>query len=482
MVPKPSQGVPVATYPANKVDWDRRAAFMLRDYDATNNKLARDLLERLLQFANGDSSGSVITHFCLMSDGNGEPCCKSDQEAICKFLAVAVPFFCKGYPTPLLYRMKHYKPASSYIKVGCMFFNLLPRVLAEIHSQQQLDSEIAQCVDVFMKDATGHASSQADFEHLLADALDADRNYAVQNGLRRRMVAQEVSRQGFHHSAMVIDCLIQPLEYGINFMLGHTKTLMDLQYLGCHHKVARELQSKTRAGFLQLVTGELADSVLKKYITLLDEGLRELISMGFLPTPERLNLMFTSVVVLCTDIYRRLKHDFLPAPFSLFPMIDMDTERFMQSWANLEKQHERCQFCLDEEFTVALLRQFPGLAAKPSCERDAAQAEIKALLSDIATWSAVTSDVVELKNGQVQFAVSRRGSQHVKGPRAAAELSFLQAAVLQHEWVKEALATDTMPRKSLRSGVASMSGVKTTRLQDGLVRPLYIVYLYVSKG
>ena len=456
----------MAEYPPNKLDWEQRAAFLIRDFDGTRNKMAKDNLRKLLDFANGDSTGDIITHFCLLSE-NGVPCCQSEQESLCKFLTVAVPFFCKGFSTPLLYRMKHYKPASSYIKVGCMFFHILPRVLAAMQSNTQPDTDLSRCVDIFMKESASHTpSAQEDFEHLLADALDADRDYAAQNGLRRRMVSQQISRPGFHQAAMLIDALIEPLERGINFLLGHTKTLMDLKMLGRNHKEASELQANSRAGFLHLVKGNLADTLLKGYGAFLDNGLQELISMGLDPTPERLNMIFTSVIVLCTDLHRRLKHDFSGAPFQLFAMIGMDTDSFVEAWGMLERQLEKCESCLDQEFTVALVKQFRGVASKPRAEQDAIRIEVQGLLEDIATWSATTSDLVELKNGQVQFSVSRRGSQNVKGPYVAAEISLLQAAVLQHEWIKSAVEGETLPKKSTRSGVASMSGVKTIRGQD----------------
>ena len=469
-------GVPVATFPEEKALWDTRAAFLIRDYDGTYGKLANKTLQELLNFANGDSSGTVITHWCLLSDSSGRPCCQSDQDALCRFLALAVPFFSKGYPVPLLYRMKHYKPASSFVKIGCMFFNLLPRVLAEMHlHQQQPETDLARCVDAFMSETTGRPSSREEFENLLAEALDTDRSYAVQNGVRR-LVAQEISKPIFCQAALLVDCLIQPLEHGINFLLGHTKMLADLKYVGRGHKDSKDLQDKCCAGFLHLVTGELANKLLKSYMALLDTGLRELVDMGFCPSGDQLNVVFSSIAVLCTDLHRRLKLDFCMTPFRLFPMISMDAQQFMQAWNGLEMQRRSCEACLDEEFTLPLLRQFAGLASRPVAEQESARKEIQALLTDIATWSPLTSDMVELKNGQVQFAVSKRGAQSVKGPIAAAEVSLIQAAVLQHEWIKGVAAEETLPKKSVSSGVRKMSRVKSTKANDAQFHILWVSY------
>ena len=320
-----------------------------------------------------------------------------------------------------------------------------------------------------MSEAAGRASSREEFEHLLSEALDADRSYSMQNSVRRRLVAQEVARPAFHQAELMVDGLIQPLEHGVNFLLGHTKMLADLKYVGRRHKAAGDLQRKCCASFLHLVTGGLADKLLKSYMLLLENGLHELCSMGFCPSAEHLNLMFSSVAVLCTDLYRRLKMDFAAAPFRLFRLINMTDEEFLQAWNDLEAQCEACAACLDGEFTRPLLRQFPALLSQPPGKQRAAVAELRALLTDCATWAAVTSDMVELKNGQVQFAVSKRGSQNVKGPVAATEVSLVQAAVLQHEWIKDTVAAETLPTRSQSSGILGMSGVKTTRAEDRLL-------------
>ena len=81
-----------------------------------------------------------------------------------------------------------------------MFFRLLPRVLEELEAHSP-SPEVKRCVDALLFEAGRQDSEQQDLEHLLADALDADKNYAVQNGARRRMVMQEVRKPGFHQAA-----------------------------------------------------------------------------------------------------------------------------------------------------------------------------------------------------------------------------------------------------------------------------------------
>ena len=164
-----------------------------------------------------------------MQQGDCSACCSSDEESLSKFLSLAVPLLSKGFATPLLYRMKHYGPASSYMKVGCSFCKLVPRVLQEMEhlSAEKADGELASLVDAFLHEsghvADGSSRTEQELQDMLADALEADQSFSAQNGLRRRKVIAEITRPDFHQSSMLIDCLIQPLEHGINFFTGTYK-------------------------------------------------------------------------------------------------------------------------------------------------------------------------------------------------------------------------------------------------------------------
>ena len=276
--------MPVFELPDGLVSWQRRAEWLLRSFQSTA-KSTKELLADLLQFANGDTAGAVVTHFCVASQG----CCQSDEEALSKFLGKAVPIFSRGFQTPLLYRMKHYGPASSYIKLGCSFFNLLPHVLGEMGriSSNRVDAELSSLVDVFLRDASasGEQVGEADIQHLVADALDADRNFAAQNSIRRNKVLDEVLKPAFHQASMVIDFLVQPLEHGINFLQGHTKLLQDMTYMGRGHPQLENLSNEARQKFLYVMAGKLATSCLdstSQCWSMVCRNLRQWVSMPLL--------------------------------------------------------------------------------------------------------------------------------------------------------------------------------------------------------
>lgn len=76
-------------------------------------------------------------------------------------------------------------------------------------------------------------------------------------------------------------------------------------------------------------------------------------------------------------------------------------------------------------------------------------------------WTPTSSDVVEIKNGQVQSA-SKRGNQNVKGVLASAEARLVQAIVKQHVWVQHEVSSTTMPPKAMSSGIMRMAGTKSS--------------------
>ena len=452
-------------YPAQKKVWEQRTAWILRDFQSTAKSTKR-CAEAFLEFANGDTTCEIVTHFCITRHGNTPACCASDEEALCKLLSRAVPLFCKGFQTPLLYRMKHYAPASSYMKLAGSCFNLLPRILAELeHAATERNADLAQQVDTFMHDAgeSGAADlEEGDWQQRISDMLDADQDFAAQNGARRRKVIAQITQPSFYQSSIVIDCFIQPLEYGINFLMSRTKIWQDLNYMGRGHPEYEKLCNDSRAKFLHAVSGKLGDKMLSMYTALLDHGLKELSDMGFEPSTESLNRMFRSFAVLCTDLHRRFKQEFRQPPFTLFEICDLNTADFVAAWTALEAQAAMCSSskCVDREITRVLLKQFSGLQSKPLEEQQAQQAEIQELLRDISTWSPLTSDTVELKNGQVQWVVSKRASQNVRSTSVAKELSLLTAAVTQNQWAQSAIGVQTMPAKATSAGVLKMAGVK----------------------
>ena len=444
--------------------WRRRTNWLQKAYIPTT-KEAKTSLADFIHFANGDSCSETIVHWCLQDTPLGKPCCSSDEDSFAKLLSHVIPLFTKGFATPLLYRMKHFGPASSFVKVGCCLFRLLPRAVEEMQSTDAAP-DVASVAETFLSEG-GYQSLEADLQQLLADAMDMDRNYAAQNKVRRGQVAEEMKKPSFVQGIMVIDSLIQPIEYGVNTLLGHTKVIHDLQFLGRGHPKWADLKQKASDTFLHVVKGNFADILIGKYIDFLKNGLEENIAMGLDCHQELLNKVFQLIIMCVTDVHRRFKHDFSYAPLTLFELLQLDTFEFVQGFHSLQAQHHQCDACLDTGFSAKLVTAFPDIMSNTAEEQAQIKEEIQALLEDVTQWCPLTSDAVELKNGQTQWVASKRGSQNVKNPRVASETTLLQAVVKQHVWSQAAVGLQTMPSKRTSSGILKMSGVKSSKDKVG---------------
>ena len=106
---------------------------------------------------------------------------------------------------------------------------------------------------------------------------------------------------------------------------------------------------------------------------------------------------------------------------------------------------EVCKMCRWLFLQSTLLSVFPHDLRELPGQQEFVQKEIQSLLLDIATWCPLTSDMCEIKNGQVQWLTSRRGKARVLAARASVELSLLQSAIQTQSWVEHKLHGDSMP-------------------------------------
>ena len=188
--------------------------------------------------------------------------------------------------------------------------------------------------------------------------------------------------------------------------------------------------------------------------------------MGLDGSQAQLDLIFEMVIGCVTDLHRRLVAEFLSPPFTLLALADADESSFVTGWQQLHLKYGECACCVDQEFTTPLLQAFPAFEndlSTPVTEDQ--QKDIQALqefLSEVCTWSPLSSDAVEILNGQVQWALSRRGHQFVKQGKAAIETSLLARAVKHYNWLADAASKDTMPSKMVGSQVRRKAGTRSS--------------------
>ena len=100
-------------------------------------------------------------------------------------------------------------------------------------------------------------------------------------------------------------------------------------------------------------------------------------------------------------------------------------------------------------FSKVLLSAFPLPLAGQTLEKQQQVYEtVVGILRDIAVHTPISSDSVEVKNGQVQHVTSRRGAMAVKAPRAATEVSFLMSTVRGFELQRHCMGSGANAPKS----------------------------------
>ena len=381
-------------------NWRKRAEWLVRGFDS-RSKATVTALQDLVQFLNGntaDSQGPLV-HWCLLPANNGgQVCCESEGDAWNRLISCLTAFLAKGFAVPLLYRMKHYCQASSYMRVATNLHGILPRILQEMKSitmsSASSNSKLSEVVDVLLAESkVGQQPSQGlsneDFQALLGEML----------------------KETFSQSSIIIDMLVQPLERATNFFLKRTKLLYDMQYLSRANPRYEEQGRESKEKFLQVIQGDLGKELLRSYIGVLSNSLKEATAMGLQGTQEQLNLIFQMICVSLTDLQRRLVQEFMQPPYTLLALADADFPSFVSGWQQLQQRHKKCKQCVDVEFTSALLNAYPTrMSSELTPEQAPEVEEVQALLRAICTWCPLTSDAVEILHGQMQWCLSRRGS------------------------------------------------------------------------
>lgn len=450
----------VDEYPEQMSAWKQRAKWLSDGFHPTS-KQAKAQFEELLELCNGDSMKPNLVHWC-------KGCCHSDDDALQKVTKLLVPLFCRGYQVPLLYRFKHYSTASSYIRTACCFFNLLPQVLSQMKSNMDNKtdpaSKLSSVVDELLKDSGGHFVKEdgtgTDFQTMLDDLLENDLSYSLQNSIRKRKVMEEMSKQEFVQSAILIDVIVDALEYGSNLMFKRTSILTRMSGLGGQHPLYQELADESTKYFMQIISGRLGRSLMESTANLLGSGLTEMSLMGFDATTNQMDLFFKLIVACMSDLWRRMVFEYMAFPYRWFDLLNPQRtfDDFIRLWDDGICARQQACSCVDHPFTEGFMDNLATISEKPSPETFR---EAKTVLHHIAMCSPLTADSVEVKHGQMQWCISKRGSQFVKKGKSAVESALLQGIIKNHAILREDISSQTMPASRIKSTIERQIGVKS---------------------
>lgn len=455
--------LPVAQLPPASIEW-KRANEKLRSSFRCQSKLRRKNMCNILDFLNGDLASDQIFHFCQQGPGDA-PCCEGKEDSLNKCLRLLVPFMARGYQPPLLYRFKRYDEAISYVTFGTSVHKLLVKTLNAMQFENladPADADQSRVIDKLMCDVDWGAESPGTAEAAFNDNDDVlNQSFAAVNAKRKQQVHQEVIKQSFRQSSLILDFIIAPMDGLINSFLSRSHHLTLLTLLQSHDSRWQTASVISKDMFLSLVSGSLGKHLIQLYFDMLSSGFSSLGEIGLdLASRQNLQTVFTMTLIMVSDIWRRFVHEFDTFPYKLFSLLTTtDLEGFVSKWDSWQKLRASCPNCFDAEMGHRILDAFGGnLSSEPfEVQADTFQC-VTALLHDVATYAPVSSDPVEVKNGQVQQSTRSGSGGAVKAPLAAKETSFLGTLIRDFELVKHWVEEKTLPAKRTVSGILRRCG------------------------
>eukprot|EP00438_Fugacium_kawagutii_P030579 Skav232834 [mRNA] locus=scaffold2600:228035:233309:- [translate_table: standard] len=451
--------IPVRKMPPESSAWRAQSNQLEQSYNPTG-KRRKEHAKEILTFLNGNYESDAVFHYCLHN--TDPPCCSSYEESLNKALAKIIPFFAKGCPVPLLYRFKFYSDASGFITMGVVLHRLLVRALASMSDLPSGSSDRGDQQTDFINKLLGQADlSTADVDGTVCfdDGFVEEENFQAKNAKRKRLVHQEVVKPEFIQSVKIVDAVINPMDGMINKLFRHCEDLSKLTLLGTHDEQFQKTATSTKELFMSVVRGDYGRMIIQQYSDMLSHGLNRLLDLNIQPSSvDHWQTLFTVIIHLVTDVWRRFVHSHDALPFELFSMLGADLENFIEQWDTFHKSKRYCAKCFDFAFSKNLLDAYPShLAAEPLTTQQSVFDDVTRLLGDIAQYSPLSSASVEVKNGQIQ-CIASGSTRGIKAPLGARETALLSQCIrgfeLQKHWVEQV----TLPSKKKRSGILKRCG------------------------
>ena len=416
---------------------------------------------------NGDLTGHLIIHWCL-----GQ-CCGSDEEAFEKCVRAFMQLFGKGFPVPLLYRWKHFEPAADYVLKGLLLHGGILREVLGV----MITGELEQAF-------TGPSNERQEGRSSDDDGyVSADVQMNVKNQKRLRQVHATLSKKEFTAQLALLHSLSQPLDHAINVFLKRTRVLSQLKTCATTPTASTqraELEQESRRLFLRVTSGKLGEETVAEYVELLRNGKSKLaakIGVNLSGTLAVDVFMNAFKLALCSiaDTWRRLVFLYLGLPWILFQLLGKSGQDFLDRWRTL-KEGLTCDQCADMDFSSEIFNiDWLSDGISP--------ASLEAALNDVAIHSRLSSDSVEVRNGQVQTLIHNRRRGRFRTHVTCAEESYLHSTISEHRVLEALINHESLPsrkqtanilRRANRpreAGQAETLAHKKSRLAQALRRP-----------
>ena len=204
----------------------------------------------------------------------------------------------------------------------------------------------------------------------------------------------------------------------------------------------------SRRFFLDFASGKFGQDIVRDFLNILLFAFKENVCKDLGPRPSRAMEVFSGVLFGMGDCWRRFVHQVDCYPWKLFELAVMSERDFLSRWSDVHKQLSKCPCCLDIELTRGLLAASPDPDDSAACKEFYVQ--VAQLLIDMATFTPLSTDAVEVLHGQLQNVIQKfRGRG--KLARGCSERSVFHSLVTEHRRTLETLKAETLPNARLVS-------------------------------
>ena len=201
---------------------------------------------------------------------------------------------------------------------------------------------------------------------------------------------------------------------------------------------------QSRQIFLEFASGKFGQFLVQCFMDILTHTYKDHLRKGLGPSQSRAKEVFSNVLFGMGDCWRRLVHEVDCYPWKLFEICPMTESQFAVRFSELEEQLRKCPSCLDVELTLGLLKS----AKRPGESMSSLYVQWVLLLLDMATFTPLSTDSVEVLHGQLQNVIKKfRGRG--KLARACCERSVFHSLVSEHMRTLEKLKLETLPNARL---------------------------------
>ena len=135
----------------------------------------------------------------------------------------------------------------------------------------------------------------------------------------------------------MVDEVIRPMDIQINSLLGRSERLNKLTLLGQHDGAWEERSQKCSATFLDYMSGATGLQIIHEYESLLSSGLGSFLQLAgeswdahAAGRQSNLHMLFTMIVHIVCDTWKRLVHDHSTPQRRLFSLLQASHEEFVR--------------------------------------------------------------------------------------------------------------------------------------------------------